>query len=151
MEEIMTKPIPKGFHTVTPFIMVKGAQRVVDFLKNAFDAEEIMSLKHPNGTLWHAQVKVGDSMIMLGDTMGEHPNAPCTVYLYVPDVDATYKKAMKVGGESLMAPADQFYGDRSAGVKDSLGNSWWIGTHIEDVSDEELELRAAREANKKAA
>jgi PhnB protein len=147
----MPKAIPEGFHTITPYIMVKDATRVVDFLKEAFDAEEISVVKQPDGGVWHATLKIGDSMIMIGNTMGKHDDAPCSVYLYVPNVDVTYKQAVKVGGTSLMEPADQFYGDRSAGVKDSLGNCWYIGTHIEDVSEEELQRRAEREMEKMAA
>ena len=147
----MVKPIPKGFHSLTPFIMVKGAQQVVDFAKMAFDAEEISIVKHEDGTVWHATLKIGDSMLMVGDTMGEHPDAPCSVYLYTPDVDKVYKQAIKVGGTSLMEPSDQFYGDRSGGVRDPLGNTWWLGTHIEDVSDTELQQRAEREMSKRAA
>lgn len=147
----MTKPIPEGFHTLTPFIMVKGARRVVEFMKKAFDAQEISSLNHPNGTLWHAQLKIGDSMIMVGDTMDEHPDAYCSVYLYVPDVDAVYRKALTAGARTIMEPEDQFYGDRSGGVKDPVGNIWWLGTHIEDVSDEELQRRANEMVKNKAA
>ena len=147
----MTKAIPEGFHTITPFIMVKGARRVVEFMKKAFDAEIVSSLDHPDSTPWHAQLKIGDSMIMIGDTMGEHPDAPCSVYLYVPDVDAVYKKALAAGGRTLMEPEDQFYGDRSGGVKDPVGNIWWLGTHIEDVSDAELQRRANEMVKNKAA
>jgi PhnB protein len=147
----MANPIPEGFHTLTPFIMVNGAEKVIDFLKKAFNAREVSLLKHPSGTVWHAQLKIGDSMIMLGDPMGKHPDMPCAVYLYVPNVDETYKKAVAAGANSMMEPADQFYGDRSAGVKDVCGNQWWMGTHIEDVSDEELRRRSDAEVKKEAA
>jgi PhnB protein len=151
MEARMTKAIPEGFHSVTPFIMIRNADTLIDFLKQAFDAQEISLLKHPSGNVWHAQLKIGDSMIMIGDTMGEHPDAPCSVYLYVPDVDAVYEKALAAGALSLMEPANQFYGDRSAGVKDASGNTWWMGTHIEDVSDAELQRRSNEMVKKKQA
>ena len=90
----------------------------------------------------HAEVKLGDSFIMMGEPMGEFKAMPASLYLYVPDTDATYARVIKAGGTSIMEPADQFYGDRNAGVKDTSGNHWWIGTHIEDVSPDELSKRA---------
>ncbi len=90
----------------------------------------------------HAQVKIGDSFVMMGEPMGEFQPMPASIYLYVEDTDATYQRALEAGATSIMEPADQFYGDRNAGVKDPFGNLWWIGTHIEDVSPEEIEKRA---------
>src|SRR6187551_2862415 len=135
------KPIPEGYHTVTPYLMVKDAPAFIDFLNHAFDAKEIFRSTTPDGSLMHAEVKLGDSMIMLTEASEKYPPAHSYYYLYVPDVDASYKKALEAGAKSEMEPADQFYGDRSAGVKDPFGITWWIGTHVEDVSSEEMQKR----------
>ncbi|NIR49595.1 VOC family protein [candidate division KSB1 bacterium] len=136
------KPIPDGFHTVTPYLIVPGLAKLIDFVKQAFDAEENHRSTRPDGTVMHAQVKIGDSFVMMGEPMGEFQPMPASIYLYVEDTDATYQRALEAGATSIMEPADQFYGDRNAGVKDPFGNLWWIGTHIEDVSPEEIEKRA---------
>jgi PhnB protein len=136
-----TKPIPEGFHTVTPYLVVSNAGKLIEFMKKAFDAKKIYHFKRPDGTIMHAVMQVGDSMIMLADATEKYPAKVATLYLYVPDTDAVYKKAMTAGATSIMEPADQFYGDRNAGVTDASGVQWWIGTHIEDVSEEELEKR----------
>jgi uncharacterized glyoxalase superfamily protein PhnB len=150
-EDAMTHHVPNGFHTVTPFILVKHADRVIDFLQRAFGASEIYRLKHEDGTVWHAQVKIDDSMIMLGDVQDQYPSMPSSIFLYLPDADAAYQSALKAGGISIMPPEDQFYGDRSGGVRDPVGNMWWIGTHIEDVSHGEMDRRAAKEMQKRKA
>jgi PhnB protein len=137
------KPIPEGYHTVTPYLVVENAARLIEFMKQAFDATEVYRSDLPDGTVMHAEVRVGDSMIMVGQSRGEHKPLPCMLYLYVEDVDGAYKQAVQAGGVSVAEPKDQFYGDRSGGVKDEFGNQWWIGTHIEDVSHEELARRAA--------
>lgn len=136
------KPIPEGFHTVTPYLVSKGASKVIDFAKNAFDAKEVHRSMRPDGLIMHAQIKIGDSMIMIADGAPEHPASPVSLYLYVKDVDALYKSAIKAGGVSVMEPMNMFYGDRNGGVKDPAGNQWWIGTHIEDVPEAELKKRA---------
>ncbi len=136
------KPVPDGYHSVTPYLVVQGVARLIDFLKQAFDAEEIERLPGPDGTIMHGEVRIGDSVVMMGDARGEFRPMPASLHLYVNDTDATYKRALQAGATSLMEPADQFYGDRNAGVKDSLGNHWWIATHKEDVSPEELARRA---------
>lgn len=143
------KPIPDGFHTVTPYLMVADAAKLIDFLTAAFGAQELVRHALPDGRVMHALVKVGDSMIMMGEATPEQGGPmPASTYLYVPDVDAVHASAVAAGGTSLMAPADQFYGDRSGGVRDAWGNMWWIGTHIEDVSSEELQRRAEAVAKK---
>ncbi len=138
----MVNPIPEGFRTVTPYIVINDAAKLLSFLSAAFGAKEMSSHKLPNGRVMHAQVKIGDSMVMLADAPEGQPSMPCMIYLYVPDTDAVYKTALAAGGISLMEPGDQFYGDRNAGVKDPCGNQWWIATHKEDMSDEELLKRA---------
>jgi len=136
------KPIPDGYHTVTPYLTVDDPGAVIEFLKIAFDAQETYAMRDSGGKIRHAEVKVGNSMLMLGGAQGEWKARPGNFYLYVEDVDAVYKKAIAAGGKSLSEPANQFYGDRHGGVQDSQGNTWWIASHIEDVSPEELERRA---------
>jgi PhnB protein len=136
------KPIPEGYHSVTPYLVVPGASKLIDFLKQAFEAEETERVASPDGTIMHAEVRIGDSIIMMGDAMGEFTPMPGMIYLYVNDADATYQRALRAGATSMREPENQFYGNREAGVKDELGNIWWIATHIEDVSPEELKRRA---------
>jgi uncharacterized glyoxalase superfamily protein PhnB len=136
------KPIPDGFHTVTPYLTVPGVARLIDFLKQAFDATEMHRHLRPDGTVQHAQVKIGDSMVMMGEPQDPWKPVPAVIFLYVNDVDAAYQRAIQAGATSLREPADQFYGDRMGGVQDPSGNQWWVATHIEDVSPEELKRRA---------
>ena len=135
------KAIPEGYHAVTPYMVVEGAARLLDFLKRAFDAREVHVSKHPDGKIWHADIRIGDSAVMMTDASGQFPPQPCAIYLYVSDTDAAYKRALAAGAISLMEPANQFYGDRSCGVKDPVGNTWWIATHVEDVSPQEMQRR----------
>src|SRR4051812_5751093 len=121
------KPIPEGFHNVTPYMIVDGADKFIDFVKKAFGAQELFRMAQPDGRIGHAEVKIGDSPIMLSDASEKFQAMPCGVYVYVNDCDATYKAAVQAGGVSVMEPANQFYGDRGAGVKDQWGNFWWIG------------------------
>ena len=137
------KAIPDGYHTITPYLTVQGAGQLIDFLKLAFDAQETERITAPDGAIAHAEVRIGDSIVMMSDAGGERAPMPSGLYLYVNDTDAAYKSALRAGATSIMEPADQFYGDRSAGVKDPAGNHWWIATHKEDVSPEELKRRAA--------
>ncbi|MEQ8766526.1 MAG: VOC family protein [Planctomycetota bacterium] len=136
------KPIPDGYHTVTPYLVVNDVRAVIEFAKKAFDAIEMGVMEGPDGRIAHAEIRIGDSPIMLGGAGEKSSPMPATLYLYVEDTDALYAKAIAAGGESLMEPADQFYGDRNAGVRDSQGNCWWIGTHVEDVPPDELKRRA---------
>lgn len=139
-----TKPIPEGYHTVMPHLISDDASRLIEFLKRVFDAEEINRLAGPDGRVLHAELKIGDSIVMIGEASEEWRAMPASIVVYVDDVDATYKRAIEAGAIALREPADQFYGDRSGGVKDLAGNYWWIATHIEDVSPDELKLRAER-------
>ena len=136
-------PKPEGYHTVTPYLIVQGAAECIEFTKQAFAAQERERFPTPDGKVMHAEVKIGDSIIMLSDSSKEFEPTRSTIHLYVDDVDATYKRAMNEGGESLREPEDQFYGDRSAGIKDRFGNTWWLATHVEDVSPEEMQKRQA--------
>lgn len=138
------KPIPDDYHAITPYLVVPGVARLIDFLTQAFGAELAHPPhKRPDGTIMHAQIRINDSRVMMGEPTGEFTAMPASLYLYVEDTDAVYAQALRAGGTSIMAPADQFYGDRHGGVRDPSGNVWWIATHIEDVSPEELERRAA--------
>jgi PhnB protein len=144
------KPIPDGYHTLTPYLTVHGAAGLIDFLKRAFDAQEHSRTARPDGTVMHADLQIGDSRLMVSEATEQWKAAPTGLYLYVPDTDATYRRALEAGATSLMEPADQFYGDRNAGVKDACGNSWWIATHVEDVAPEEMERREKEWMEKKA-
>lgn len=138
------KPIPEGYHTVTPFLTVSGAAELIEFMKTAFDAREKERILMPDGSLAHAEVMIGDSVIMLGEPMGEDCGSmPGAFYLYVDDMDAVYKRALDAGATSTMVPADQFWGDRLGAVKDRFGNVWNLATHVEDVSADELQRRMA--------
>ena len=137
------KAIPDGFRTVTPYLTVRDAGGVIEFLKKAFGAGlDHGPTQRPDGSIMHAQVKIGDSFVMIADENEMAKATPSTIYLYFPDVDAVYERAVKAGGQSIMKPTDMFYGDRSGGVKDASGNSWFIATHIEDVPAAELAKRA---------
>jgi len=136
------KPIPEGYHSVTPYLIVKNAAGLIDFMKEALGAEETFRMPGPGGVIMHAEVRIGDSLVMLADAAGaENPPMPAMIHLYVQDADGVYKRALQLGATSVREPADQFYGDRSAGVKDAFGNQWWIATHVEDVPPEEMERR----------
>ena len=131
---------PEGFHTVNPYLAVKGAAQLLDFLTKAFGAEEVGErFKGPDGAIMHAVVRIGDSMVEVSDAPGEP--MPAALHMYVEDTDAAYRRAMEAGGTSLREPMTTFYGDRSAGVKDPGGNSWWIACNVEDVSKEEMVRR----------
>lgn len=135
------KPIPDGYHTITPYLLVENVGDYIDFLVKAFGASHIYATKMPDGTVTHADLMIGDSHLMLGKANDDWKPNPTMLYLYVPDTDATYQKALGAGATSLMEPANQHYGDRNAGVLDATGNQWWIATHVEDVSPEELQKR----------
>jgi PhnB protein len=142
------KPIPDGYRTVTPYLAVDGADQLLEFVQKAFDAEIIMTIPTPDGKIGHAEVRIGDSLVMLADatTTDQGGVMPGMIHLYVEDCDVTYRRAMDAGATSLREPADQFYGDRSAGVRDSVGNQWWIATHVEDIPPEEMAKRAEQAA-----
>jgi len=137
--------IPQGYHTITPYFSVRDAHGLVDFLKRAFDAVvEIHTM--PDGSVLNAQVQVGDSMILVGQAPKDQPAdrlMPAMLYMYVENADLVYRKAIAAGGESIREPADQFYGDRVGAVRDLAGNQWWIATHKEEMSSEEMTRRAA--------
>jgi uncharacterized glyoxalase superfamily protein PhnB len=145
------KAIPEGYHAITPYLVATGASKLVDFLKQAFDAQEIFRMPAPDGSIMHAEIKIGDAMVMLGEASEQWKPMPCALCLYVQDADAVYRRALQAGATSLMEPTDQFYGDRQGGVKDPSGNTWWIATHKEDVSPEELKRRSEEHMKKQQA
>ena len=131
---------PEGFHTVTPYLAVNGAAEVIEFLKQVFDATEIGDkFKAPDGKIMHAVVRIGDSILEIGDA--PEP-MPMNLHVYVDDVDTMYQRSIKAGGNSVREPMTTFYGDRSAAVKDPGGNNWWLACHLEDVPAEEIMRRA---------
>jgi uncharacterized glyoxalase superfamily protein PhnB len=139
----MVKPIPDEYGSVTPYLVVEGAEEFLGFLQNAFDATvrggDVM--RGPDGRIGHAEVEIGDSVVMLADVPPDGEATRAMLNLYVEDCDATFKKALAAGAESWKELEDQFYGDRNGGVRDKWGNQWYISTHIEDVSPEEMERR----------
>jgi PhnB protein len=145
------KPIPDGYHTVTPYLTIDDPDAVMLFLKDAFGAQETYAMRDDNGKIRHAEAKIGDSMVMMGRAHDQWKSRPANFYIYVEDVDAVYKKAIAAGATSINEPETQFYGDRHGGVTDSQGNNWWIATHVEDVSSEELERRAKQQGQPKPA
>jgi uncharacterized glyoxalase superfamily protein PhnB len=136
------KPIPDGYHTVTPYLVVRDVPRLIDFLRQAFGATELIRAPRPDGSIMHAEVAIGDSRVMMGEASASSPPMPGCVHLYVVDTDALYHLALQAGATSLREPTDQFYGDRMAGVQDPVGNQWWIATRVENVSPIEVALRA---------
>lgn len=136
------KAIPDGYHTITPYMVVTGVERLLEFLETAFGAKVLSKMPAPDGAIMHAEVLVGDSKVMLGEASEKWSPRPGGFYMYVEDVDASYKRAMDAGGTSKREPTTEFYGDRSCGVEDPSGNQWWMATHVEDVSEEEMDRRA---------
>jgi PhnB protein len=134
------KAIPDGYHSVTPHLMVRGGAQLIDFLKEAFGARETYRVPGPEGIM-HAEMRIGDSTVMMADAMGGIEPMPMVLFLYVEDADALYKRALQAGGTSIQELKDQFWGDRAGAVKDAFGNVWWIATHVEDVPAEELQRR----------
>ena len=142
------KPIPENYPRVSPYLIVKDCAKTIDFLKYVFGAVEREKMEMPDGTINHAEVTIGDSVIMMGKASENHSPQNTMLYIYVEDTDAVYKRAIEKGAVSVMEPADQFYGDRNAGVRDKDGVNWWMATHIEDVSEEELQKRNLERAKK---
>ena len=145
------KPIPAGYHSITPYVIIDGAARAIEFYKQAFGAKELMRIPSPGDRIGHAEIKVGDSVIMLAD---EHPEmdargpkhyggSPVSLLIYVTDVDRRFKQALAAGGTEVRPVTDQFYGDRAGTLRDPFGHTWHIHTHTEDVSPAELKRRMA--------
>ena len=145
------KPIPEGYHTATPYLIIKNAARAIDFYKKAFGATEHMRMADPSGRVMHAEIQIGDSRIMIADEFPEMGarspeslgGSPVSIFLYVEDVDALAKQATSAGAKVLMPVQDQFWGDRYGKLTDPFGHVWDIATHKEDVAPEEIHKRAA--------
>src|SRR5947209_5365239 len=142
--------MPSGHHTVTPYLVVKGAERLMTFITDVLDGTEMVRMQGPDGRLAHAEMRVGDSIVMLADTPASGEETSSMLHLYVPDSDATYQRAMQAGATSLREPQDEFYGDRMSGVQDSTGIKWYFATHVEDVSEEEMGRRAEQAAREES-
>jgi PhnB protein len=147
-----TKSIPDGYHSVTPYLIVKGAADAINFYKRAFGAAELLRMESPEGKIGHAEIRIGDSVIMLAD---EHPamghrspqslgGAAVSLMVYVERVDEVFKRAVASGAKELQPLKDQFYGDRSGTLQDPFGHTWTLATHVEDVSPDELRRRAEK-------
>lgn len=136
------RPIPKGYHSVTASLTQDDAAKTIEFCKKAFGAKVLMRMQGPNSKLMHAEILIGDSIVMLTDAIQE-PAQPAGLFLYVPDVDKTFARAVKAGGTVVMPVQDMFWGDRFATVRDPSGNRWGIATHREDVPPNEMKKRAA--------
>jgi PhnB protein len=155
-EKIMSKVnyIPKGYSTVTPYLVIKGAAKAIDYYKNVFGATVVVRMDGPNGTVGHAELQIGDSRIMLADENPQMGNrsaesiggSPVSLYVYLPDCDKVVAKATASGAKVLKPVADQFYGDRSGFIQDPFGHLWGIATHIEDVSEAEMKERMKKMA-----
>src|SRR5262245_56758003 len=136
-QAVTVKTVPDGYHTLTPYLVVRDAAKVLEFLRHGLGGEVVHPpVRRSDGRIMHAEVRVGDSMVMLGEPMGDSKPMQASVVVYVDDADATYRRALQAGGVSLKEPEDQFYGDRTGAVKDPAGDHWWIATHIEDVPAE---------------
>ena len=151
------RKIPEGYHSVTPYLICKDAGRALEYYKKAFEAEELSRHEMPDGKIGHAEIKIGDSPVMLADEFPEMNalspltigNSPVSLMVYVEDVDAVFKRAIAAGGKETRAVANQFYGDRLGMMTDPFGHVWSIATHVEDVPPEEMKRRADEEARKK--
>src|SRR5579871_1697986 len=144
------QPIPKGYHSVTPYLVVDDAKRAIEFYKRAFGAKEVMKMEAPGGKIGHAEIQIGDSMIMLADEMPGSGNksprslggSPAGLMLYVPNVDNVFNQAVSAGAKVDQPLANQFWGDRYGKITDPFGHSWSLATHVEDVAPQEMEKRA---------
>ena len=145
------KAIPEGYHSIQPYLHIRGAAQAIEFYKRAFGATEIMRMAQLDGRLGHAEIRLGDSVVMLADEYPErgihgpehYGGAPMTLMFYTEDCDRIYQNALAAGAKSVREPTDQFYGDRMAGIEDPFGFQWYIATHIKDVSPEEMEAAMA--------
>jgi PhnB protein len=144
------KPIPEGYHTATPYLAVDDAAQAIEYYKKVFGAQERVRMDAPEGKIGHAELQIGDSMVMLADSFPQSATRPpkelggtsASVFMYVEDVDAVVKQAVEAGATITMEVADQFWGDRFGSVQDPFGHSWSIATHVEDVPPEEMAERA---------
>ena len=141
-------PVPPGYHTATPYLVVKNGAKALDYYQEAFGATGVTRMDAPDGRIMHAEFKIGDSMIMLSEEMGPNRSpeslggSPVSIFLYVEDVDSVFNQAVKAGAKADMPPQDMFWGDRFGKLTDPFGHLWALATHIEDVAPEEMGKRA---------
>lgn len=149
MTQTQVQPIPKGYHTVTPYLTIKDCARAIEFYKKAFGAVETVRIPEPNNKIMHAEIRIGDSVLMMTEENVEHKHmgpeslggSPVSVLLYVENVDEIFKRAVSAGATVVREVKQEFFGDRMGTLKDPFGHTWSIGTHVEDVSPEEMERR----------
>jgi len=149
-----TRPIPEGYHVITPYLIVNGASRAIDYYAKVLGARERMRIMQPDGRVGHAELEIGDSVVMLADEFPEmgargpqsFGGSPVTIHLYVDDVDAVFARAVAGGAQATRPVQDQFYGDRAGSITDPFGHVWHIATHTEDVPADEMKRRAAAQA-----
>jgi PhnB protein len=139
------RPIPQEYGSVTPYLIVDGVPRLIDFLKHTFNAEERSLINDREGHVGHAEIKIGGSVVMMADSTPQYSPIPSQLYVYVEDVDDAYRRGLEADGTSEQVPTTKFYGDRTAAVKDPTGNIWWIATHVEDVPPQEMDRRMKEE------
>ena len=145
-----TNFIPEGYPQVSPYLIVDEPATLIRFITDVFGGKEIRRHEDDKGRIAHAEVRIGDSVIMMGGATEQWAAMPAALYVYVEDTDAAYQRGLAAGAASLQEPADQFYGDRTAGVRDSFGNQWFIGTHLEALSEEEMTRRNREHQAKRA-
>lgn len=144
------QPVPKGYHTVTPSLVVAGAAKAIEFYKKALGAEEKSRFPAPDGKLMHAEIRIGDSIVMLGDEMPEqggrgpksYGGSPVTLFIYLDDVDSAWKRAVDAGAKVVMPLNNQFWGDRGGCIEDPFGHNWWLTQHVKDMSEAEIKQAA---------
>jgi PhnB protein len=147
----MAKPIPDGYHSITPYLIINGAAKALDFYTRAFGAEELFRMPMPDGRVGHAEMRIGDSIFMLADEFpergvrGPQGTPPVQLMIYCEDVDALWKRAVAAGGRELRPLRNEFYGDRSGTLTDPFGHQWTVATHVEDVPADEMQRRMAQQ------
>ncbi len=140
--------VPRGHSIVSPFLIVESVEKELEFMKNVFGAEITEQVRQPDGNVVHAEARIGDSTIMIGRASADFPARPSMLYVYNENVDETFQRALKFGATAVSEPKDQFYGNREAEVRDAHGNTWWIAQHLQELSEEEIQQRAAQQKPK---
>lgn len=144
------RAVPEGMRTITPYLVVRGAQQLIEFIEKAFDGKVTYRMDQADGKITHATMSIGDSTIMLADATEGMSQQTAMLYLYLDDADSAFEKARESDATLLQEMKTEFYGDRAGALKDKWGNIWWMATHVEDVQDEELQRRAEQEMKKRA-
>lgn len=139
----MEKSLPSGYQTLTPFVIAEDAERVIKFAQEVFGARVVSRLHRKDGKVWNAELDVGTSKLLVSSAQDGQPGFPAFLYVYVDNLEDVYEAAVRAGGEVMMPPSDQFFGDRNAGVRDQDGNMWWFATRLEELSEGEKQRRAA--------